>query len=74
MISVNMHEAKTNLSSLVASVEHRNETVIICRHGHAVAELVPVAHGSRLKTDPQLKKIKILDNPTAPTIKEWENV
>jgi prevent-host-death family protein len=73
MISVNIHEAKTNFSALVASVEHRQETVIICRHGHAVAEIVPIAQGSRLKTDPQLSKIKILDNPVAPTIKEWED-
>ncbi|MDD5673697.1 MAG: type II toxin-antitoxin system Phd/YefM family antitoxin [Chitinivibrionales bacterium] len=74
MITVNIHEAKTNLSALVAGVEHRNETVIICRHGHAVAELVPIPQGSRLKADPRLKKIKILDNPTAATIREWENV
>jgi antitoxin (DNA-binding transcriptional repressor) of toxin-antitoxin stability system len=74
MITVNIHEAKTNLSALIAGVEHRKETVIICRHGHAVAELIPVPQGTRLKADPHLKKIKILGDPTSPTVEEWEHV
>jgi len=39
MITVNMHEAKTRLSELVKAVEERNETVVLCRGGHAVAEI-----------------------------------
>ena len=35
-----MHEAKTQLSRLLELVEE-GETVIIARHGHPVAELVP---------------------------------
>ncbi len=34
-----MHEAKTRLSELVKAVEERNETVVLCRDGHAVAEI-----------------------------------
>lgn len=39
MIAVNTHEAKTRLSSLLADVERKGETVIICRNGVPVAEL-----------------------------------
>jgi prevent-host-death family protein len=40
MIQVNMHEAKTRLSSLVKLVE-AGERVVIARDGVPVAELVP---------------------------------
>jgi antitoxin (DNA-binding transcriptional repressor) of toxin-antitoxin stability system len=39
MITVNMHEAKTRLSELVRAVEERNEIVVLCRDGRAVAEI-----------------------------------
>jgi antitoxin (DNA-binding transcriptional repressor) of toxin-antitoxin stability system len=39
MIRVNMHEAKTRLSELVKAVEERNEVVVLCRDGRAVAEI-----------------------------------
>ncbi len=39
MITVNMHDAKTRLSELVKAVEERNETVVLCRNGRAVAEI-----------------------------------
>lgn len=39
MITVNMHEAKTRLSELVKAVEDRNEIVVLCRDGRAVAEI-----------------------------------
>ena len=34
-----MHEAKTRLSEIVKAVEERNETVVLCRDGHEVAEI-----------------------------------
>lgn len=46
---VNMHEAKTNLSRLVAAVESgETEEVEIARAGHVVARIVrPRAHADR---------------------------
>lgn len=38
MTQVNMQEAKTRLSQLVAAAE-RGETVLLCRNGEPVAEL-----------------------------------
>ena len=41
--SVNMHEAKTHLSKLVARVEG-GEQIVITRAGKPAAKLVPVLH------------------------------
>ena len=74
MTSVSIHEAKTHLSALIARIERMGEKVIICRHGRAVAALVPVTQGSRIKVNAKLKKIKIKEDPTVPTQREWEDV
>ena len=43
MLSVNMLEAKSSLSRLVASIEQgREQEIIIARHGRPVAKLVPI--------------------------------
>lgn len=39
MIIINLHEAKARLSELVQAVEERDETVVICQDGVAVAEI-----------------------------------
>lgn len=74
MVSVNIHEAKTHLSSILADVERNGKKVVICRHGRAVAELIPVSKGHRTRLDPKLKKIQIIENPVSSTEKEWEDV
>lgn len=67
MIFVNTHEAKTKLSSLLAIVEGRGEVVRICRHGAAVADLIPVARSKNpLELHKKLQGVKILYDPTAP--------
>ena len=56
MITVNTHEAKTNLSALLAAVEEKGEVVLICRNGKPVAEMKAVASArDRLTPDPALK-------------------
>lgn len=42
MITVNTHEAKTNFSSLMHSVEKDMETVLVCRNGHPIAKINPL--------------------------------
>ena len=42
MQTVNVHEAKTQLSRLLALVE-AGESIVIARHGKPVAQLVPVS-------------------------------
>lgn len=40
MITANMHEAKTKLSSLIKMVEEQDEIIVICRNGKEVAEII----------------------------------
>ncbi len=69
---VNVHEAKTNFSSLLARVEDKNEAIIICRNGEPVADLVPHKRRSRTKAHPELSKIKLSYDPTEPlSSEEW---
>lgn len=41
MKQVNIHEAKTQFSRLIAAVE-KGEEIVIARHGAPVAKLVPI--------------------------------
>jgi prevent-host-death family protein len=66
MITVNTHEAKTKLSALLAAVEEKHETVLICRNGKAVAQLVHLAATrDRLKPRPSLR-VALHYDPTEP--------
>ena len=73
MTTVNIHEAKTRLSALIAEVERLGEKVTICRYGRPVAELVPIGRGSRTKVDPELSKVKVKADLAEPTEGEWED-
>jgi antitoxin (DNA-binding transcriptional repressor) of toxin-antitoxin stability system len=75
MITVNMHEAKTRLSELVKAVEERNETVVLCRDGRAVAEIrrVKKRAARSLTPDPRFRVELARDyHPAEPlTDDEW---
>jgi antitoxin (DNA-binding transcriptional repressor) of toxin-antitoxin stability system len=72
MKTVNVHEAKTNFSSLLAKLEADSETIVICRNGVPVADLVPHQRASRIKTHRVLGKIKIGYDPIEPlSADEW---
>lgn len=60
---VNVHEAKTHFSSLLARLESNGETIIICRNGEPVADLMPHKRATRIKPHPVLGKIKINYDP-----------
>ena len=72
MKTVNVHEAKTNFSSLLAQLEQDSEAIVICRNGEPVADLVPHKRVNRIKTHPVLGKIKIAYDPIEPLASdEW---
>ena len=72
MKTVNVHEAKTNFSSLLATVEDSGGSFVICRNGEPVADLVPHKRASRIKTHPALSRIKIKYDPIEPASEaEW---
>lgn len=66
MKTLNIHEAKTHLSSVLADLEGKGETFLICRHGKPVADLIPHRKVNRLVPHPVMSKIKIKYDPTEP--------
>jgi len=72
MKTVNVHEAKTNFSSLLARLEATDEPIVICRNGKPVADLVPHRQPNRTKVHPTLRRIKIGYDPVEPiSPEEW---
>ena len=72
MIIANIHEAKTNLSSLLAQVERSGEKVLVCRNGKPVAEIVAHQQTDRLKMHPVMGNIEINYDPVEPLSEgEW---
>jgi prevent-host-death family protein len=59
MREIQASEAKAHLSQLLDDVEH-GETIIITRHGRAIARLMPEASRRRREIDEALADIKEL--------------
>jgi antitoxin (DNA-binding transcriptional repressor) of toxin-antitoxin stability system len=74
MKTINIHEAKTHLSALLAKVESHGDSFLICRYGRPIGELRPAPrHAGRdpLAMHPELAG-KILYDPTEPADEnEW---
>ena len=64
MKTVNVHEAKTQFSALLAEIEKRGERIVICRNGEPVADLVPHRERVSMTPDPKLGCFEINYNPT----------
>ena len=72
MKTLNVHEAKTHLSSVLAEVVDKGEMFVICKSGHPVADLVPHRRKSRLLPHSSLRKIRIKYDPTEElSANEW---
>lgn len=73
MASVNIHQAKAQLSALIARVQEQGERITICRYRRPVAELVPAKRGKRSRLDRTLRHVRIHTDLTADTAQDWEN-
>lgn len=72
MKKVNVHEAKTKLSALLAEIEKTGEKVLICRNGEPIADLLPHRKRNRLEPHPVMGKIGIHYDPVEPLSEdEW---
>ena len=75
MTTVNVHEAKTHLSRLLAQVE-AGEEVIIARNGEPVARMVPARETGRPQPDVFKGKVVVPDSFFDPLPEEelrlWE--
>ena len=63
MREIQASEAKTHLPQLLDDVE-RGETVVITRHGRAIARIVPEAHRRQEDIDGAIEGIKALQQRT----------
>ena len=63
MKTVNIHDAKTRLSGLLAEVEKSGKRIVICRNGEAIADLVPHQRAVSMAADRKLGAIKIKYDP-----------
>ena len=71
MKKLNVHEAKTHLSAVLAEVEE-GESFLICRSGRPIAELIPHKKRDRLAPHPIMRKITLQYDPIEPmTADEW---
>jgi antitoxin (DNA-binding transcriptional repressor) of toxin-antitoxin stability system len=64
MKTVNVHDAKTGLSRLLAEIEKSGKRIVICRSGKPVADLVPHRHEVSMAADKKLGAIKVKYDPT----------
>ncbi|GAB4444151.1 MAG: hypothetical protein OHK0011_26330 [Turneriella sp.] len=73
MLLLNIHDAKSTLSAVIAKIEENNETVRICRNGKPVAELVKIPPlPSPLRHSPRLGRMRLDFDPVAPLAPdEW---
>lgn len=72
MKTVNIHQAKTKFSQLVAQIEKRGERIVICRNGAPVADLVPHETKVSMERDKKLGAIAIQYDPVEPASDaEW---
>ncbi len=65
MRTINIHEAKTHLSRLVARVE-RGEELVLARAGQPVARLVPIAPARARKPGAWKGKVRYGDDLSDP--------
>ena len=63
MKTVNVHEAKTQFSMLLAEIEERGERIVICRNGEPVADLVPHRRSLSMAADAKLGAFTIDYDP-----------
>jgi len=64
MKSINVHEAKTQFSGLLAEIEAKGAGFVICRNGTPVADLVPHRKTVSMAADPKLGAITLHYDPT----------
>ena len=75
MERLNIHEAKTKLSSVLIEVEQQGKTFLICRNGKPVAEIIPHKKRSRLEYHPVLSKVAVKYDPIEElSSEEWGEV
>ena len=69
---LNVNEAKTKFSNILANVENNRVTVTIMRYGHPIAQIVPIKRHNRTKIDPVLSRISYTGDLCENESDDWE--
>jgi len=64
MKTVNVHDAKTGLSALLAEIEKSGTRIVISRNGKPIEDLVPHRREVSMVADKKLGAIKVKYDPT----------
>ncbi len=73
MKTLKVHQTKTQLSSILKTIENTGESYAISRNGKLVADLVPHKDVDRLKTDSLLSQVVVHCDLTEPLTEDlWE--
>ena len=71
-VSVSIHEAKSQLSGLLAQMAKDGTPIVICNRGRPVADLCPHRMRNRIELHPHMSQIEIKYDPTEPLQEdEW---
>ena len=65
-VMVSIHEAKTQLSRLLAEIKETGSSIVICNRGKPVADLTPHRQGSRKEVHPHMSRIQLDYDPLEP--------
>jgi len=71
MKTVNIHEAKSQLSALLSFVQEGKEHIVICKSGHPIAELIPYKKNKRSNVKKSLRPVSISAVLTEPISEDW---
>ena len=66
MKTLSIQEITRQFPSLLMEIEQTRESVMICRNGKPIAELMPLPHRSRLQPHPTMSRIAIRYDPIEP--------
>lgn len=64
MKTLNIHEAKTQLSSLLQQIDDNDTSFVICKNGKPIATLCPFIKGDRTQTHTVMSDFTIDYDPT----------
>lgn len=73
MQTIGAFEAKTHFSALLEKVE-RGEQVIITKHGHPVAKLVPTGNSDREQSKQVIERIKAFNKKHTLGKVDWKTL
>ena len=71
MITVNIHQAKTQLSALLCMVQNDKEHILICRSGLPIAEIIPYQKKKRTTVKMSLVPTSVKFDLTQPISEDW---